>query len=294
MAATALIKFTQGLVVGADGQALLGVSGASVHVSNVVNTDVQSWQVDLVYVDPRSSLVAADAYATGNNSTPSADFTPDSSGSYRVVLKVWENPSRTGDPVSVDIRVFSILEEFGLLVPPSQVWPLPLPDPRSGLATARPGEMNFAAQLHGWAGNGTDGLLNEAVRRVDSSGAVKTLPFPRVHTTSSAPSVLATLSTALWPAPAVLSICYEVLFRNDDASVVCVQKWEGTVAITSTGVVLVSEKNPLTVPGAVEGPGELAFLELSIVGSSVVLTGTPGVGLTASCWWTVVAKLVVG
>jgi hypothetical protein len=164
MAASALIKFTQGTNVGGDGEALVGAIGEEVSLTNVDNTDVQSWQIDLVYVDTRSSLVAAYCYAYGDSSTPSVVFTPDVPGSYRWVLQVWEGIGRVGDSSSTDIRVFSVPESNGLIVPPSQVWPLPLPDPRTALATAKPNEMNFQGGLDGWAGG--DGLLNDALRRL--------------------------------------------------------------------------------------------------------------------------------
>lgn len=99
MAATALIKFTQGSTVGPDGQALFGVVDEAVHISNVDNTDVVSWQIDLAYADPASALYASigTAFASGNSSTPAAEFTPDVSGSYRWVLKVWAVLDRASD-----------------------------------------------------------------------------------------------------------------------------------------------------------------------------------------------------
>lgn len=48
MAAVALLKFEQGVNVGASGQALKGVVGELVSVRNSVNTSVASWQMDWV------------------------------------------------------------------------------------------------------------------------------------------------------------------------------------------------------------------------------------------------------
>lgn len=170
MAATALLKFSQGPLVGADGRALKGVIGTPVMVQNSVNTDVASWQIDLVYVDPASAVVPATPYAFNDNgNTPTATFTPDVRGSYRFVLKVWGAPGRVGNPTSVDIRIFAVPEINGFVVPAAQLWPRPLPPIGSGDPTAKPSEFNFDGQGFGWAGDGADdGLLNSLVRRVDS------------------------------------------------------------------------------------------------------------------------------
>lgn len=166
MPASALLKFTQGATVGGDGRALVGVLTTSVALSNVNNTGVQSWQIDLVYVDPDSSLSITTAYAFNDaGSTPAANFSPDVRRSYRWVLKVWDVPNRAGDPSGVDIRVFSVRELNGVLIPPSQVWPLPLPNPLSGELNAKPNEMNFDGQLDGWHGTGVDGQLNQVLAK---------------------------------------------------------------------------------------------------------------------------------
>lgn len=162
MPASALLKFVQGATVGGDGRALVGVLTTSVALSNVNNTSVASWQIDLVYVDPTSGLSIATPYAFNDaSSTPAAAFAPDVRRSYRWQLKVWSVPNRVGEPDDIDIRVFSVRELNGALIPPSQVWPPPLPDTRSGELNAKPNEMNFAGQLEGWHGTGSDGLLNE-------------------------------------------------------------------------------------------------------------------------------------
>ncbi len=167
MPASALLKFTQGATVGGDGRALVGVLTTSVAISNVSNTSVASWQIEIAYVDPTSALAASPTiYAFNeNSSTPSANFTPDVRRSYRWVLKVWSVPNRVGDPDSIDIRVFTVRELNGVIIPPGQVWPLPLPDPRTGDPTAKPPEMNFDGQLEGWHGTGTDGLMNQVLAK---------------------------------------------------------------------------------------------------------------------------------
>lgn len=183
MAATALIRFTQGTNVGGDGMALLGALLAPVYVSNVDNTDVRSWQVELVAVATGSAVALGVIASSDNSSTPAATFTPDARGSYRVVLRLWEAPGRVGDPDHMDIRVFAVAEANGLLAPPPQLWPLPLPDPRSGATTARPNELNFLGQAQGWAGSGTgDGLLTQLVRTVDAQITAGATPSPNIAT----------------------------------------------------------------------------------------------------------------
>ncbi len=169
MAATALIKFTQGASVG-SGQALKGTTGTLASVENVDNTDVLSWQIDLVYVDPSSGISTATPFSySDSGSSPIANFTPDVKGSYRWVLKVWDAAGRSGDPTDTDIRIFAVPETNGLVTPPAQLWPDPLPVPASGEPNAKPTEYNFSGQPDGWAGDGSsDGLLNELVRRVDA------------------------------------------------------------------------------------------------------------------------------
>ncbi len=166
MPASALLKFAQGATVGGDGRALVGVLGTSVTISNVNNTSVQSWQIDLAYVDPTSALVISTPYASNDSSsTPSATFTPDVRRSYRWVLKVWSVPNRVGQPDSVDIRIFSVRELNGVIIPPSSLWPLPLPDPRTGDPAAKPLENNYDGQIDGWHGTGSDGQMSQVLAK---------------------------------------------------------------------------------------------------------------------------------
>lgn len=167
--AAALIKFsqvTQG--TGGNGLAFVGVLGQLVTVSNSDNTGVASWQIDLVYSDPSSSVTPATPFAFNNNgSNPSATFTPDVSRSFRFVLKVWSVTGRAGDPDDTDIRVFTVKEGNAIIIPPSQIWPRPLPPPPSGETGNKPNELNFGGQPDGWAGSGTsDGLLNDTLTKV--------------------------------------------------------------------------------------------------------------------------------
>ena len=168
MTASALTKFTQGASV-ASGQALKGTVGTAVTVENVDNTDVASWQIDLLYVDPASGLSATTIAYDDDDNTPSGSFLPDVTGCYRLAVKVWSSINRPGDPDSVDYRIFVVPEANGLIVPPPQLWPEPLPHPSSGLDGAKPNEFNLGGQEAGWSGNGaSDGFLGQLIRLVDA------------------------------------------------------------------------------------------------------------------------------
>jgi len=213
MAASALLKFSQGSVVGGDGEALLGVVNEEVVLHNVDNTGVRSWQIDLVAADAGSSYVPQDAYAfSDNSSTPTTPFTPDWSGSYRWVLKVWDAQNRVGDPTDVDIRVFSIPESNGFIIPPSQVFPLPLPDPRTGADGAKPNELNFNSQVNGWSGNGQDGLLSALVRSVDLT---RVWQFAS-HTLGATPNWLFVFDVAK-VLPGYIRVAFEVVVWDEVA-----------------------------------------------------------------------------
>lgn len=170
--ATALIKLTQGVNVG-DGQALKGTTGTAVQVANSNNAGVGSWEILLLEVPYLSALVPG-SLASGDGNTPLTSFNPDVvGGCYRLQLTVWPQASRQGTP-DIDIRNFGVNGANGICPPPPQVWPLPLPDPRSGRAGAKPNEMNFSGQDDGWAGTGNDGLLRHALRILGfGSGDIK-------------------------------------------------------------------------------------------------------------------------
>lgn len=168
MAATALLKFTQGVNVGADGQALFGVTGASVVVANSNDLGVASWQIELVYVPPGSAVSTGTVASSDASGTPTHTFTPDLSGPYRFVLKVWNATGRSGTATSTDIRCFGVKEPNGLYRPAPQLWPRPLPPVASGEIGAKPDENNFAGQENGWSGNGSEGLLDTLIQRVDA------------------------------------------------------------------------------------------------------------------------------
>lgn len=163
---TSLLKFTQGATVGSDGQALKAtVVGGAVQARNSDNTGVASWEIKILEV-PYGSAVPTGVLAQANGSTPLGSWSPDvSGGCYRIQLTTWPQINRQGT-ADLDIRNVGVDATGGLCAPPAMVWPLPLPDPRSGLPNAKPNEMNFAGQDDGWAGSGNDGLARHLWRLV--------------------------------------------------------------------------------------------------------------------------------
>lgn len=161
-----LITLTQG-GLSTSGEALLGVTGVSVVVGNADNTGIEAWEVRLADV-PTTSTLTPGTLASGLATNPAAAFTPDVSGSYRIVLT-----TTVAGVQDTDIRVFSVSTGRGHILPPYQKNPDPLPITGSGQAGAKPGELNFGGQLRGWAG--TAGLLDSFMRTyADSPGVTLT------------------------------------------------------------------------------------------------------------------------
>lgn len=162
MAVTALIKYTQNAVVGTGGEAYLGATGLLVTVENDDNTDVLSWEIELLYARPGSTLATPPGVpvllASASSSTPSATFTPDIPGSYRIRLTVYDTAGFTGVS-DIDIRNFIVpLPDKGTILPPYQKLPDPLPLSGPG---SKPDEMNYGGQAFGWSGD--DNLVAKGV-----------------------------------------------------------------------------------------------------------------------------------
>lgn len=159
MAAVALILFNQG-GPGTPGEAFEGtLAGGLVTVTNDDNTDVASWRLTMCDVPP-GSAVPTGVMATGNNNTPTANFTPDVAGSYRVMLEVFESVGLAGTK-NTDIRNFGIRNARGIIIPPYQKLPDPLPLLGSSQPGEKPDEQNYGGQARGWAGDRTDGQLEQ-------------------------------------------------------------------------------------------------------------------------------------
>jgi hypothetical protein len=166
----ALIVFDQG-GPGTPGQALEGTTSVLVTVTNDDDTDVTSWSIDLLDVPSDSALVPGNlgAAATG---TPSASFTPDVPGAYRVGLTVSD-----GVDSNIDIRNFGVRNSRGIIVPPYQKLPDPLPLTGTGTPVDKPDELNFGGVSRGWAGTPGLGLLEQFIRTYDD--------LPRLDVSSS-------------------------------------------------------------------------------------------------------------
>ncbi len=154
MAATALLKFTQGATIGDAGEALVVATGASVTIENGGDsTDVHSWRIELLYgpvgstfeQPPGTPLLIAQS-ATGNSI--SGNITPEVSfyGCYRIRLTVYPSESYAGTP-DVDIRNLIVpTANASLIIPPYQEDPSPI------ALSLKPDELNFGGQPFGWAG----------------------------------------------------------------------------------------------------------------------------------------------
>lgn len=168
--ATALIQFTQGPNTDVAGKAVLGEVDEPVTVSNGNNTGVVSWKIYLLDAPSDSATfpVASQPQilAQATNGTPTVDFTPDVAGSYRVMLEVTDG----GGAVDRDIRCFGIPDHFGVVRPPYQQGPEPLPVALPGIITldprpTKPDEQNYGSNSRGWAGSGGDGQLDDFFKR---------------------------------------------------------------------------------------------------------------------------------
>ena len=178
MALSALLQFTQGATVGGQGIALVVTSGNVVVISNSDNSSVQSYRLELCYAPPGSvhnitpGVTPPIVLAEGNG-VPSYSFLPENGvyGCYRFRLTTWSGGSFTGNS-DVDIRCIATRFPNDLICPPLQKFPDPLPLPGSGLAGAKPGELNFGGQPYGWQGDEDPSrpLLWQALKAIGSGG----------------------------------------------------------------------------------------------------------------------------
>lgn len=163
----ALLKFSQGALIGNDGEALAVAAGSPVAIENSNNANVQSWRINLVYTPPGSSVPIAIPLAQNPASnTPYALVTPDVvAGCYRVQIFVYGGVSYSGDQ-DQDIRNIVVPHATGIVFPPYQMLPSKLPVLGSGIANEKPDELNLGGQPYGWDGEGTEGLLLHFMREV--------------------------------------------------------------------------------------------------------------------------------
>lgn len=185
MAATALIVLADNVSSSSPGRAREGaLSSGTVTVTNGDNTGVASWRITLLDVPATSALTPA-VLASASNNTPTATFTPDVSGSYRVLLEVFASAGLTGQ-FDKDIRNYGIRNARGIIVPPYQKLPDPLPLQGSGVTGQKPDEQNYNGSdpSRGWAGDRFDGQLEEFFVIYDNlpMKVVTSTPFSAVAT----------------------------------------------------------------------------------------------------------------
>lgn len=173
---TALIIFDQ-TGPGPAGEALEGtLAGGAVTVTNDDNTGVASWTITLLDAPPNSTTYPSPPTVLGAavSGTPSASFTPDVPGSYRIKLEVVDGSLTT----DIDIRNFGVRNGRNIIIPPYQQ--IPPPRPLTG-PLAKPDEQNYGGQGRGWAGSGVDGQLQEFMTSYDD--------VPRVVVSSTSHNV---------------------------------------------------------------------------------------------------------
>ena len=159
MTAIALLRFRQGANIGAGGHALVvAISGTTVTIENTSNIDVASYRIELLHAPPDSTIypitpgVSAPVELAVGNGVPTATLDVSEAGiygCYRIRLTVWPLLNQGGVP-DVDIRNVAVATPgFGIILPPYQKFPDPLPLEGAG---SKLDELNFAGQARGWAG----------------------------------------------------------------------------------------------------------------------------------------------
>ena len=126
----ALIKFVQGANIGVAGQALEGVIGTPVVVSNADNTNVARWVFTVIDAPPTSALTPG---VVQDGTTTTWTWTPDTTDCVEVQLDVFDS---TGKLTARDSRCFGVVRASGRIIP---------------AFTATAAALNFLGQLRGWA-----------------------------------------------------------------------------------------------------------------------------------------------
>lgn len=171
MAVSALLRFVQGPNSELAGQAVSGtLTDGACTASNGDNTGVVSWKYEMLYVPPGSAVPLT---VQGPGITTTFSFTPDVAGSYRVRLTV---AGATPTDSNTDIRCFCVPFPNGIIAPPYQRNPNPLPLTGTG---GKPDEMNVGGQPYGWDGIDVPSakLMYQVLKLVDSLSGGGPGPF---------------------------------------------------------------------------------------------------------------------
>ena len=248
MAISALLQFTQGSNVGSNGQALVVTAGTVVVLSNSDNSSVQSYRLEVCYAPPESAYafepgVFPPTVIAEGNGVPAFNFLPETGvyGCYRFRLTTWSGPGFTGQS-DVDIRCIAVPFPNGLIAPPYQKFPDPLPLLGSGTPGAKPGELNFGGQPYGWQGDEDPSrpLLWQTLQAIGGGGSVSVTNPVVGDGTAGSPLGLALADSTLQITGSGLSVG-QILDANVSGSA-GIQAYklapggEGTVFMVSGGV----------------------------------------------------------
>jgi hypothetical protein len=205
-----LIKYTQAAITDVAGNAVKGtMTDGIVTVSNGDNTGVASWKYELLYVPPGSAIPLT---TQGPGLTPTFTFPqPDRPGSYRVRLTTTDASGNT----DVDIRCFCVpFTAFGLIIPPFQGNPIPLPMTGAG---SKPNEMNLGGQSLGYDG-GTDDNYKMLYRALLELDRVLNLVAPQAAVnTASGVLTFAKSTRKNWTGGTTLNLTYSAGAAVDGA-----------------------------------------------------------------------------
>lgn len=150
MAIAAKIKFTQGVLDPAAGLALIGDVSVPVTCANDNNSLIDKFEWSILSVPLASAIVPA---IVSVGQTPTMQFTPDVTGTYVIVLRVYD---RFGN-LAEDMRCFSVLEPSGRLIP--------------SFGAAKD-SANFSGQPYGW-----DPYMQAWLKYVDTLSVAPTFDF---------------------------------------------------------------------------------------------------------------------
>ena len=169
MTVAALIQFVQGANVGVPGQALYGVTGTPVVVSNDDDANVAKWVFTVIDAPPSSALGPG---VVQSGATPTWTWVPDTTDMVEIRLDVFDV---SGEQTATHSLCFGVNRASGRIIP---------------AFTAVAAALTFLGQRRGWA------VIMEAwLNYLDSltgggggGGTDTTIKFVVSHTTTSSAS----------------------------------------------------------------------------------------------------------